>query len=322
MQIDRWGRLARPPEFLSPMGPRDRRPWRAAVIGLVFVAGSIALHLAIVHAAGDWLAELSAADRADYLRRVQRGESAAASPRMDIAWNLASTAWYLGIAALVLTAAVTVLRRPTRTFLTAARQFRWRHLAIGAVVGGSAVLTAAAVRTGLYGDPHQFIFTGETMAPFGFAMLAAAVVVNVATGFSEEAIFRGWMMQQTAAFTRNLIVIVGLQAVVFALYHLEFQPEELLSRGLMGAAFAWTALRLGGLEFAMGAHASYDLALEAFPSVFTGDSVEAVERAWAADAAKLNPEGFVAALALVGAVEVMRLLRRRASGHSLLAAAD
>src|SRR5690606_3594609 len=68
-----------------------------------------------------------------------------------------------------------------------------------------------------------------------------------------------YVLQQTAAFTRNTWVLIGVNAVVFAIAHLEFDPAALMARALAGGVFAWAALRLGGLEFAIGAHVATNM---------------------------------------------------------------
>ncbi|MDF2901137.1 MAG: Abortive infection protein, partial [Phenylobacterium sp.] len=73
--------------------------------------------------------------------------------------------------------------------------------------------------------------------------------------------FRGYLLQQTAALTKRTWLVIAINAVVFALFHLEFDPVALAARALAGAAFAWAALRLGGLEFAIGAHVATNLML-------------------------------------------------------------
>ena len=77
-------------------------------------------------------------------------------------------------------------------------------------------------------------------------------------------VFRGYLLQQTAAFTPNVWLIVAVNAAMFALAHLEFDPAALAARALAGAAFAWAALRLGGLEFAIGAHVATNLMIALF----------------------------------------------------------
>ena len=55
--------------------------------------------------------------------------------------------------------------------------------------------------------------------------------------------------------------MIGVSVDVFARLLMELDPTALAARALAGAAFAWAALRLGGLEFAIGAHVATNLML-------------------------------------------------------------
>ncbi len=69
-------------------------------------------------------------------------------------------------------------------------------------------------------------------------------------------------------------MLIGVNAAVFAVAHLEFDPAALTARALAGAAFAWAALRLGGLEFAIGAHVATNLMIAFFQAPMLPDDPE------------------------------------------------
>lgn len=175
----------------------------------------------------------------------------------------------------VMLAARYVFGRPMTTWLTAAPQFRWRLMLTGAAltVMGVAVLMLldGLVR---HGDFDLPIF--DPTASLGLkGFYAAAVVIGLfVAATAEEAVFRGYLLQQTAAFTRNTWVLIGVNAAVFAVAHLEFDPAALTARALAGAAFAWAALRLGGLEFAIGAHVATNLMIAFFQAPMLPDDPE------------------------------------------------
>ena len=75
-------------------------------------------------------------------------------------------------------------------------------------------------------------------------------------------------------YKRRLWLVIAINAVVFALFHLEFDPTALAARALAGAAFAWAALRLGGLEFAIGAHVATNLMIAFFQAPMLPDDPE------------------------------------------------
>lgn len=175
----------------------------------------------------------------------------------------------------VLLAARYVFGRPIATWLTAAPRFRWRLLLVGAAltVVGVGVLMAAD----LVLNPDEFqmpIFdpgAGVGLKAF-YALAVVAGLLVAAT--AEEAVFRGYLLQQTAAFTRNVWVLIAVNAAAFALAHLEFDPGAMAARALAGAAFAWAALRLGGLEFAIGAHVATNLMIAFFQAPMLPDDPE------------------------------------------------
>lgn len=175
----------------------------------------------------------------------------------------------------VLLAARYVFGRPVVTWLTAAPYFRWRLLLAGAVL---TVLGVGVLMTGdllLNPGPLQMpIFDpSSSLALKGFYALAVVAGLLVAAT-AEEAVFRGYLLQQTAAFTRNVWVLIAVNAAAFALAHLEFDPGALAARALAGAAFAWAALRLGGLEFAIGAHVATNLMIAFFQAPMLPDDPE------------------------------------------------
>lgn len=175
----------------------------------------------------------------------------------------------------VLLAARYVFGRPIATWLTAAPRFRWRLLLVGAAltVVGVGVLMAAD----LVLNPHEFqmpIFDpGAGLGLKAFYALAVVAGLLVAAT-AEEAVFRGYLLQQTAAFTRNVWVLIAVNAAAFALAHLEFDPGAMAARALAGAAFAWAALRIGGLEFAIGAHVATNLMIAFFQAPMLPDDPE------------------------------------------------
>lgn len=172
----------------------------------------------------------------------------------------------LGAMALaVMLAARYVFGRPITTWLTAAPAFRWRLVLWGAgsTAAGVAVLMLADAVTG--NSEFQLPIL-DPASPVALRLVyAVAVFVGLmAAASAEEAVFRGYLLQQTAALTRNAWVLIAINAAIFALAHLEFDPAALTARALAGAAFAWAALRLGGLEFAIGAHVATNLMIAFF----------------------------------------------------------
>jgi membrane protease YdiL (CAAX protease family) len=168
-----------------------------------------------------------------------------------------------------------VFARPLTTWLTAAPHFRWSLMLWGAVLTALAVAVLMAAEAFLRGGEFELpIFDPSSSLGLKAFYVAAVVVGLLVAATAEEAVFRGYLLQQTAAFTRNTWVLIGVNAAVFALAHLEFDPAALTARALAGAAFAWAALRLGGLEFAIGAHVATNLMIAFFQAPMLPDDPE------------------------------------------------
>lgn len=280
------------PDFLSAVTDRDRDPKR---IGLMLLLGPLA---AMVTA---FVAVVLTALGGDGAPGEGDGPVLARSSAFVIVLGISLGAMAVG---LVSTASL-VFRRAFRTFVTAASRFRWGMLLWGLVVTlwGLAVISAADVV--LRGEALD---TPPVLDPTASWSLRIEYVAAITLGFlvaatAEEVVFRGYLLQQLSAFTSRLALPVLLSSVLFALIHLEFAPEALAARTLTGVAFCWAAIRLGGLEFAIGAHLANNLLLGL------------VSEAMLPDAEPFQGDAFAvlleAALALwiIGAAEMTRRMR-------------
>lgn len=167
-----------------------------------------------------------------------------------------------GLAFGIMLAAHYVFARPLKSWLTAAPEFRWNLVLWGAaltMIGVGVVMTIDVVI--LDGQFEYPIFDPTYSMGLKLAYVAAVLVGLFVAATAEEVVFRGYLLQQTAALTKRTWLVIAINAIVFALFHLEFDPTALAARALAGAAFAWAALRLGGLEFAIGAHVATNLML-------------------------------------------------------------
>jgi uncharacterized protein len=169
--------------------------------------------------------------------------------------------------------------RPMGSFLTPAAPFRPSLLLAGAVVvavilsgalAADVLLTARALEPPLldaaYTAADRRFYAGVTLVALLFAAAA------------EEVIFRGVILQVTGAFTRSVLPLALLNGLLFSAIHLDFDPAPFLARAVMGAAFTWTVLKLGGLEFAIGAHLANNLVICWFVAPLSGAMTEGVER--------------------------------------------
>jgi membrane protease YdiL (CAAX protease family) len=161
--------------------------------------------------------------------------------------------------------AATITSRPFQHYVTAALNVRWRRVLVGLIL--TAVAMSPVVVSQWASAPAPRSIPLFDIAPdwIGRALFfLSALLLVPAAAAAEELMFRGWLMHQLAAFTRNPIVLVVVNAFVFAAAHLDFSPDAFLSHALMGVGFSYMALRLGGIELSTGVHAANNLLVVLF----------------------------------------------------------
>jgi uncharacterized protein len=277
MTLDRWTNLKSTPAFLAHVGVRDREPWRVLAFVALWPIGGLITGALIFFTVMSFSDELS-----HQFPELVRGLRAAPLGRVPVAQVephigligetrriLLLAAGPAGFAISVPLAGFYLMHRPARSWFTSSVHFRWRMLFAGLVMF-SGVTGLAMLFDGLiHGFPKSppLLRSDESPAVRGvyfgltlFAMTAAAS--------AEEVITRGWLMQQTAVFTRNLAVIVCVNAAVFSLVHLDPDPGRNLALFVSGVCLSLIAVRTGGLEFGIGVHAANNLMLVWFSTPF------------------------------------------------------
>ncbi len=171
-----------------------------------------------------------------------------------------------------------------RNYITAASKVRWRLLAAGLALNvlltGGLMLVDHLVAPGVRPAPLLNV-SPDLIGRAVYGVAAVALLIPAAA--SEEIVFRGWLLRQTSAFVKNPVTMVIVNGVLFSAIHLDFAPDAFLARSVMGAGFAYMTLRLGGIEFATGAHAANNILIVLFieplvlkPSEPTGFSAGSV----------------------------------------------
>ena len=259
--------------FIRDLGPGERSPWRfvlTLVLGAVAfaVAAVVALFLSLglLVALAGWqlptsLETLQALARRFVQLAASDGRSFGDALQMiaiAIPDNVLPIWAIIGVA-------MVVCRRPLKVFVTAAPKFRWRMLASGVLL--PTLIIGPYIGIGQWLDPTHATPPIVTVSDnFGHGAIYAIVCVCafLPAAFGEEVLFRGWLLREISALTRNPAVIIVLDGVVFAAGHFQFGPDALLERTILGAAFAYMVLRLGGVEFSTGAHLANNLMIVLF----------------------------------------------------------
>jgi len=264
--------------FLRPATLSGGR-WRGLFLTLTLggLAGLIAIVVAslAVTAVGSAILSANASPHLGVLQAfgvltdVGRGHRSLISYVFEL--SLAGLSSYAGALAFLAVAA-RVEARPIRSFLTVAQAFRWRQIGLGLIIFLPIVGLAIGLTDVL--DPHPptppLLMPG---APTSARLIycAAAVVFLYIAALSEEMLFRGWALQRTGVFTKNIPIVLGVNGILFSLAHFDPDLGAFVIRAVMGAGWAWIVLRLAGVELAAGAHLANNLAICLFnrPVVLT-----------------------------------------------------
>ncbi|MBW3558978.1 MAG: CPBP family intramembrane metalloprotease [Proteobacteria bacterium] len=243
--------------FLSHVGPPERSPLRwfgwlalAATFGL-FASFLVLLVFQMIDPAWVALAATSAP--------LPEGPGRLVS---ETRFTLLAASLLLAVAMAVLYAARLAFRRPARTFIAPTRPFRLRVLLLGFVLFGSLATLAVLLEAGFTGEPLSPPVL-DARYPLDHRLLYAggAVVFLLIAALAEEIVCRGVLLQLTAGFTRRLPVLLLVNGAVFSALHFDPAPDAFVARAASGAVWAWTALRLAGIDFAVGAHLANNLVL-------------------------------------------------------------
>jgi hypothetical protein len=253
--------------FLANIGERERSPTRVfgvvigglavALIGAICIACLIMIALTLLLGHGsEGLAGLGAA--ASVLDDPKRNDLT-----VQIARLVETTAIDDGMLLVFAAFAAAAAHQPLRILATAAPRIRWRLLLVGLALATLALTPLVTAQRALDGAPSLPVLTvSHTLAGRSLYVLAALLLIPAAA--VEELVFRGWLLRQIGAFNQRPVILIGLSSVIFAAAHFNFSPDTFLNRAVMGAGLAYMTLRLGGTEFAVGAHAANNLLIVLF----------------------------------------------------------
>lgn len=256
--------------FLSPIGEPERRPLRWLLMIVLVVFFSVAA------AAAAGAAIMAAEPRLSTL--ITEMPLSGPNRLIDETLVAALLAGILIAAALgAILGARIAFRRPFWTFLSPAGPFSWRLTGFGVLVYG-ALISAALLATMLVNQEPLNPPVLDASYPLDdrvlYAVASFPLIILAAT--AEELFFRGLLLQLMGAIVRNAVFLAVVNGLVFSAMHFDPNPGAFVARALMGAVWAWAVLRLGGLEFGIGAHAINNLLLIYFvqpisSAVDTGD---------------------------------------------------
>jgi membrane protease YdiL (CAAX protease family) len=199
-----------------------------------------------------------------------------------------------GIAVAILAAAAMIYRRPFRDFLWPGRRFNVWDLGVGFLAMGCVSVMLFPFYLLMGGDWAPPLFS-PTYADWTRPVFVVASVVGLlGAAAAEEVVCRGVLLRLTCQLTRHPVVLCLINGLLFSALHLDPDPVAYVARALSGAIWTWAAIRLGGLEFAIGAHLANNLMICLF-----WQPLSAMEVGADSDWIQLAPEVFVAVVMLI-----------------------
>ena len=252
--------------FLDDLTPADRR---VVPVLLTLPIGVIAALLAaVICGIAVFLLFAIGGGGIEATERLMPALSTGQAPTglTQVSFVLALVAATNGGMALTFTGVAAMLhRRRLFSYFTATSRFRWRLTFLGlglfAIVIGPLVLVSAALDPKIVGAPILAI-SPALSGRLTYAVVVVALFLVAAA--AEELVFRGWLLKVTGAFFPDARLALVLSGVLFSLIHFDPNLDAFLLRLAMGMGLAWMTLRLGGIEFAIGAHAANNILILLF----------------------------------------------------------
>lgn len=254
--------------FLADLTAADRRISRVAITvpaGVVAAALAALIGAAIVLALFAGLAQ-GGVDAVEGLLQSLQDPKAAATSLLTLLFVLCLLAASNGGMAVAFTAVAAMLHeRRLISYLTSAPAYRWRLTLLGlglfAVVVGPLLVISAQLEPD---PPPMPLLTLTPDLDSRFVHVVAAVGLLLLAAAAEELVFRGWLLKLCGAFTRRLWLVLAINGLAFSAIHFDPNLDAFLVRAVMGVGLAWMTLRLGGVEFAIGAHAANNIIIVLF----------------------------------------------------------
>ncbi|WP_297093172.1 CPBP family intramembrane glutamic endopeptidase [uncultured Draconibacterium sp.] len=174
----------------------------------------------------------------------------------------------LGLALLVIPFIVTLVlsivmiksfhQRSLKDVINGGRPFRKNRFWLGVAVWGAIMLILLFVQLIISPEELEFRFNPVSFIPLVFV---AVLLIPIQSG-TEEFIFRGYLAQGVAGWTKRVWLAILVPSVLFALMH-GMNPEVkehgfwmmMPSYFVFGVAFGITAVLDDGIELAIGIHA-------------------------------------------------------------------
>jgi uncharacterized protein len=173
-------------------------------------------------------------------------------------------------------------KRPLISLVTAASHFRW-----STVLAAFAIVVISSFALTYLTDSDASGVFDQRLTDYGLGGFLAVLGLYL-VGFSiqstfEEVFVRGWLTQRFCAHGWSVWVAALASTLIFVALHWspDIGPTYLASVLAMALMFAWSAIRLNGLEFAIGAHVGNNFVVGGlFAGLINGQGYAEQDGAW------------------------------------------
>lgn len=253
--------------FLADLSPLDRDPGRSALaIPIGILTGAVTGLLGALLAILVFMLVVGGLDGAGaaigLFEVFSPTESAELTGRQSLFVLAALAGANLAAALGFVMAAGALHKRRIRNYLNDGAPLRWRLLVGGLMLVGvvmAVVISGVALVSKQPLDPVVLRVSPNLVGRSLYAIIAIALLVLASA--AEELVFRGWLLKHSAAYIRNPIALMALNGLLFAAVHLDPNLDAFIVRAAMGAGLTWMALRVGGIELGIGAHAANNVVI-------------------------------------------------------------
>ena len=123
-------------------------------------------------------------------------------------------------------------------------------------LGLTAMSLYSSIRYGAWISPLGHLEWPSSGGIFG---AVAAIIAIPFFAFAEELFFRGWLTQTLGQFIRVPLVVATLVAVLFAIYHAQYNVQQKMLILVTSIGLSALCLRDQRLELAVGAHSAMNI---------------------------------------------------------------
>ena len=184
------------------------------------------------------------------------------------------------IALSLLAAAALTWRRRFTDFLWPGRRFDPKLFGVGFLLMTAISVMWIPVELGMGGEWRPPVFDPYYVERTRLLYAAVMVGAVLAGAAAEEVMFRGVLLRVTGQLTRHALPLCLVNGLLFSAIHLDPDPVAFVARTISGMGWTWAALRLGGLEFAIGGHFANNFFIGVFWSPFSTGTVAVQQSPW------------------------------------------